>query len=95
MTKMINREDVLMQLDRLVNNQIDYKIAKGITAAIHIIEKMPIEVEGWKVGRWIVSEVRCPDCLEYFDTDVYNEGELDECPNCGAVIRQKEGGTAE
>ena len=82
MAEMINREDVLMQLDRLVNNQVDTKIAKGITAAIHIIEKAPIEVEGWKV--------RCPYCLEYFDTDAFDEGALDKCPNCGAGIRQKE-----
>ncbi len=34
-------------------------------------------------GKWIVSEVRCPYCLEYFDTDAYNEGDLEICPCCG------------
>lgn len=39
--ELINRESVLMKLDRLVNNQVDYKIAKGIQAAIHLVEKEP------------------------------------------------------
>lgn len=42
-------------------------------------------------GKWIISEVRCPECLEYFDTDCYVKGELDKCPSCGADLRRKEG----
>ena len=38
-------------------------------------------------GRWGISEVRCPDCLEYFNTDCYSKGELNKCPSCGAKMR--------
>ena len=39
--------------------------------------------QGRSYGKWIISVVRCPYCLEYFDTDAYGEGELDKCPCCG------------
>ncbi len=42
----------------------------------------------YKYRKWIISEVRCPDCLEYFDTDGYTEEELNRCPNCGACMRE-------
>lgn len=38
-------------------------------------------------GRWVISEIRCPNCLEYFDTDCYSKGELDKCPSCGAKMK--------
>jgi rubrerythrin len=41
-------------------------------------------------GKWIVSEIQCPKCLEYFDTDCYSKEELNKCPNCGAKM---DGGT--
>ena len=37
-------------------------------------------------GKWVISEIRCPNCLEYFQTDCYSMGELDKCPNCGAKM---------
>lgn len=40
-------------------------------------------------GKWVISEVRCTECLEYFDTDCYAKEELYKCPSCGA--RMKEG----
>ena len=40
-----------------------------------------------KWGRWVISEIRCPNCLEYFDTDCYSKGELDKCPSCGAKMK--------
>lgn len=43
---------------------------------------------GW--GKWIVSEIRCPECLEYFDADCYSKEELKKCPNCGANLRKGE-----
>ena len=41
-------------------------------------------------GKWVISEIRCPNCLEYFDTDCYSKGELNKCPSCGADMRGKE-----
>ena len=40
-------------------------------------------------GKWIIAEVQCPKCFEYFETDCYSVGELNKCPSCGA---QMEGG---
>lgn len=39
-----------------------------------------------KWGKWVISEVRCPNCLEHFDTDCYSLSGLDICPNCGALM---------
>ena len=38
-------------------------------------------------GKWVISEIRCPNCLEYFDTDCYSTGELSKCPCCGAQMK--------
>lgn len=38
-------------------------------------------------GKWGISEVRCPNCLEYFNTDCYSKGELNKCPSCGAKMK--------
>lgn len=40
-----------------------------------------------KWGKWVISEIRCPNCLEYFETDCYSTEELKKCPNCGAQMR--------
>jgi len=37
-------------------------------------------------GKWIISEVQCPHCFEYFDPDCYAKGELDKCPCCGTYL---------
>lgn len=48
--------------------------------AIKVLEERP---QGdW--GKWIIAEIQCPNCFEYFDTDCYSKGELNKCPNCGA-----------
>ena len=39
-------------------------------------------------GKWIIAEVQCPKCFEYFDTDCYSKEELKKCPNCGADMRK-------
>ena len=39
-------------------------------------------------GKWVVSEIQCPNCLAYFLTDCYSKEELNECPNCGADMRK-------
>lgn len=38
-------------------------------------------------GKWSVSEIQCPNCLEYFQTDCYSKEELNKCPCCGAKLR--------
>lgn len=41
-------------------------------------------------GKWIISEVQCPNCFEYFEIDCYSEGELNKCPNCRAQMKKEE-----
>lgn len=38
-------------------------------------------------SKWIISEIRCPNCLEYFDPEWYSAEELKKCPNCGAKMK--------
>lgn len=59
---------------------------KGWNAAIDAIyENAPaVEQPINKWGKWIISEIKCPNCLEYFQTDCYSMEELKKCPNCGA-----------
>lgn len=42
-----------------------------------------------KWGKWIISEIQCPECLEYFQTDCYSTEELKKCPNCGAKMEEE------
>jgi DNA-directed RNA polymerase subunit RPC12/RpoP len=41
-------------------------------------------------GKWVISEVRCPECLEYFDPESFSKEEMNKCPNCGAIMRKEE-----
>ena len=41
-------------------------------------------------GKWVISEVRCPECLEYFDPECFSKEEMNKCPNCGAIMREGE-----
>lgn len=38
-------------------------------------------------GKWVISEIQCPNCLEYFLTDCYSMEELNKCPCCNADMR--------
>ena len=40
-----------------------------------------------KWGKWVISEIQCPNCFEYFQTDCYSTEELKKCPNCGADMK--------
>lgn len=40
-----------------------------------------------KWGKWVISEIQCPNCLEYFQTDCYSMEELNKCPSCGEDLR--------
>lgn len=37
-------------------------------------------------GKWVVTEIHCPECSEYFVPDCYSKEELNKCPNCGADL---------
>ena len=41
-------------------------------------------------GKWVISEIQCPNCLEYFPTDCYSKEDLNICPCCGADMRKGE-----
>ena len=47
-----------------------------------------IERPQGKWGKWIIAEIQCPNCFEYFETDCYSTEELNECPSCGADMRK-------
>ena len=38
-------------------------------------------------SKWVISEIQCPKCLEYFNVDCYSREELNKCPNCGAEMK--------
>lgn len=40
-------------------------------------------------GKWIISAIQCPECLECFNfpTKYYPMEMLKECPNCGVDMR--------
>lgn len=39
-------------------------------------------------GKWIIAEIQCPNCFEYFEADYYSTEELYKCPCCGANMRK-------
>lgn len=43
-----------------------------------------------KWGKWIISEIQCPNCFEHFPTDCYSTEELNKCPLCGEILRGAE-----
>ena len=53
------------------------------------VRKVLSERQG-KWGEWVISEIRCPKCLEYFQLDCYSTEELNKCPCCGAIMRIKD-----
>lgn len=74
----MTREEAIGKLRGLVSSYpLKHDEWQAIEVAIEALRKQR------PYGKWIISEVRCPYCLEYFDTDAYNEGELEKCPCCG------------
>lgn len=68
------------ELDQIVRDRVIEPIKNG---ELVIKEEKPQD----KWGKWVITEIRCPICLEYFQTDCYSTEDLNECPNCGADIR--------
>ena len=58
-------------------------IQRSIDVAIKALERPQGE---W--GKWIISEIQCPNCFKYFEVDYYSAEELNKCPNCGADMRK-------
>lgn len=42
-------------------------------------------IDRW--GKWVIIEIQCPNCLEFFLTDCYSEEELRDCPFCHTKLR--------
>lgn len=58
----------------------------GITSeGLPLMDLTPRPQDKW--GKWVISEIQCPICLEYFQTDCYSTEELEKCPSCGADLR--------
>lgn len=69
--------------DIFVATEYRKKIHEALSLGIKALEERP---QG-KWGKWVISEIRCPNCLEYFDPDYYySKEELNKCPNCGAQM---------
>lgn len=68
------------QLQEIVEERVIKPIKNG--------ELVVKEADG-KWGKWVISEIRCPNCLEYFQTDCYSTEELKKCPCCGAEMRSE------
>ena len=62
------------ELEKIVNERVIEPIKNG--------ELVVKKVDG-KWGKWVISEIRCPNCMEYFQTDCYSMEELKKCPVCG------------
>lgn len=61
----------------------------GITSeGLPLMDLTPRPQDKW--GKWVISEIQCPICLEYFQTDCYSTEELKKCPSCGADLRGAE-----
>ena len=59
----------------------------GITSeGLPLLDLTPRPQDKW--GKWVISEIQCPICLEFFQTDCYSMEELKKCPSCGAVLRR-------
>lgn len=49
-----------------------------------------VEQQNIDWGKWVISEVRCPECLAYFDPEGFSKEEMDKCPSCGADMRKED-----
>ena len=76
--------DILIRLSEVEN---DIKMREAYEAGY---EKAKTELSTrpqGKWGKWVITEIQCPNCLEYFQADCYSMEELQKCPNCEADMR--------
>lgn len=64
----------------------------GLTRIPSTCKQYEEERPNGKWGKWVISEVRCPECLEYFDTDCFSKEEMKRCPNCNSSMKEEGGG---
>lgn len=62
------------QLEKIIDERVIEPIKNG---------ELVVKKEDGKWGKWVISEIRCPNCLGYFQTDCYSMGVLKKCPACG------------
>ena len=70
--------------DERPQSEIIKAYTKGFDTGVETVKNERPQGE-W--DKWVISEIRCPNCLEYFQTDCYSTEELKKCPNCGADMR--------
>ncbi len=82
--------NVLLDLERIVRLSDGWE--DSAVEAVHnavqtAIKRMHERTQGeW--GKWIIAEIQCPNCFEYFEVDCYSTEELNKCPSCGADMRK-------
>lgn len=76
-----------VELDEGVIQKVLNKRCMTVITNEYLIELLGNRPKG-ELGKWVISEIRCPNCLEYFQTDCYSTEELKKCPNCGADMRK-------
>ena len=76
---------VLRARDDSELEQLKEAWSKGTINFTPIVAYTEIPQDRW--GKWVVSEIQCPNCLEYFLTDCYSTEELNKCPCCNAKMR--------
>lgn len=75
----IHVEDVIKAID---NAPTIYPICEDKACKYRANERPQGE---W--GKWVISEIQCPNCFGYFQTDCYSTEELNKCPVCGADMK--------
>lgn len=79
--------NVLLDLEQLVRRSDGWEdsaveaVHNAVQTAIKCIHERP-------KCKWIIAEVQCPNCFEYFEVDCYSTEELNKCPSCGADMRK-------
>lgn len=80
-----------------IEKERQYLRSRGLYGAEHILvhnfrnlveDALTVERPQGEWGKWVISEIRCPECLEYFDLNCYSKEELNKCPSCGAKMME-------
>lgn len=90
----IRRSDVMESLNDVPPGEPTFTVKFDEEQLQEIVDKVKAEVLASsekpqsKWGKWVITEIRCPICLEYFQPDCYSMEELNECPSCGADMQK-------
>lgn len=69
------------KLKDIVQTEVVDKIKSGEL----VLEVEERSTDKW--GKWVISEIQCPNCSEFFQTDCYSKEELNNCPICHTKLR--------